>query len=254
MPTWKLTIAWDGRAYVGWQRQPNEHSVQGVLEAALSSVFGGSPVLAIASGRTDAGVHAMAQIVSFVAKEARSAHQVVAGVNAHLPMDVAVLAAEVAPDDFHARTWTQEKTYRYRILPGRPRCPHRDGHVWHMRHELDLSAMAEAASAVVGKHDMRSFRAQGCASSHPVRRIVSARVSEADDEVHLEFVGHGFLRHQVRIMVGTLSEIGLGRRPVEGMAEALAARERLAAGPTAPAHGLWLMAVVMGDHAHPRDD
>ena len=247
MTTWRLTLAWNGAAYVGWQRQAKGRSIQAVVEDALSRALGGEGVRVNASGRTDAGVHTLGQIVGFTAETHRSPEAMVAALNQHLPPDIAALDAAPMPPDFRPRRWVRRKLYRYRVLNRAARCPFRDGFVWHWRQALDLDAMVAAAPALEGRHDYTSFRAQGCGALHPVRTIEQVQVRRDGDEVHLDFVGNGFLRHQVRIMSGTLLEIGAGRRPPGELREILEARDRARAGRTAPAHGLWLMQVELGD-------
>lgn len=244
---WRLRLAWRGTDYVGWQRQPNGRSIQEVVEEAVVRALGGEQVRVTASGRTDAGVHALSQFVSFRAETARSPEALVAALNHALPRDIAALEAAVAPPDFDVRRWVRRKLYRYRVLHRPTRCPFREGLAWHWRGPLDLDAMDAAARLLEGRHDFSSFRAQGCGAAHPNRLIERARVSAVDDEVHLEFTGNGFLRHQVRIMSGTLMEVGQGRRSVDDFATLLAARSRERAGRTAPAEGLWLVSVELGD-------
>ncbi|MCB9778339.1 MAG: tRNA pseudouridine(38-40) synthase TruA [Alphaproteobacteria bacterium] len=248
--SWRLELCWDGRAFVGWQRQPEGRTVQAEVEDALARVLGGERVVARASGRTDAGVHALQQVVAFECATARDATALERGLNHHLPVDVACLVARPAPPGFEPRRCTVGKTYRYRVFQRRARCPFRRGLVWHRHGPLDVAAMRTAAQALVGRHDFSSFQAQGCAAAHPVRRIAAVRIrDEADpDELWLEFDGHGFLRHQVRIMVGTLVEVGRGRQAPEWVAEVRDARDRDRAGPTVPAEGLWLVSVDCPDH------
>jgi tRNA pseudouridine38-40 synthase len=218
------------------------------VESALCRVLGGEDVRVDATGRTDAGVHARAQVVGFRARTPRDARALRKGLDALLPDDIACLEVRPAPEGFDPRRWTRGKHYRYRILLRDGRCPFRARWTWRMRPGLDLDAMALAAQRLVGTHDFSSFRASGCGAAHAERTLVSAAVRhDGTDEVHLDFHGNGFLRHQVRIMVGTLVDVGQGRRAPTAVAEALAARDRAAAGPTAPAHGLWLMSADVGD-------
>lgn len=242
MQTWRLDLSWDGRPYLGWQRQPQGPTVQQAVEEALAVVLD-APARVEASGRTDAGVHALQQVVAFRTAARRSPRGLVGGLNHHLPRDIACLAAQEAPEGFDPRRWTRGKLYRYRILVRRPRCPFRRGLTWHLGQDLDVQAMARAAAALPGTHDFTSFQAQGCAAEHPVRRLSAARVQTHEDEVWLEMEGHGFLRHQVRIMAGTLVEVGLGRQQEGWPGQVLAARDRTRAGPTLPAEGLWLVRV-----------
>ncbi len=243
---WCLRVAWDGSAYVGWQRQPNGRSIQSTVEEALERLSGGRR-LASASGRTDAGVHARAQVVSVDLPSGWKPARVMGGLNHHLPRDIVCLSAERAPDAFDPRRWVDRKRYRYRVLARRPRCPFRDGHTWLVRFPLDVESMSAAAGSLPGRHDFSAFRARGCSAAHPVRTLNSAEVLRADEELHLDFVGNGFLRHQVRIMVGTLVEVGAGRMPASTGSELLSRGDRAEAGPTAPSQGLWLMEVELAD-------
>jgi tRNA pseudouridine38-40 synthase len=240
-------LCWDGGAYVGWQRQPNGPSIQAAVEAALRQLLGGESVTVRATGRTDAGVHAAIQIAGFRCQTARTPTALKRGLNACLPRDIACLGVAAAPLDFDPRRWTLGKRYRYRLLVREPRCPFREGFVWHLADSLDVPAIRLAAGELEGRHDFGAFRAAGCGAAHAVRTIERVDVARSDDEVHIDFVGNGFLRHQVRIMVGTLVEVGRGRRTGQQVAAALAARDRAQAGPTAPAAGLWLQEVLMGD-------
>lgn len=239
---WKLTVEYDGGAYVGWERQPNGPSIQQLLEEAAAPLVGHA-VRIEGSGRTDAGVHAEGQVAAFSTTTERPAKAVRDGLNARLPADVAVVAAELVEPDFDPRRSARIKHYRYRWLDRPVRSPLRRGRVWHLRRPLDAAVMHDAVLPLIGEHDFSSFRAAGCGAAHARRTIPSLAVHRHDDEVHLDALGHGFLRHMIRIVAGTLTEVGLGRWPVERVAEALAARQRSAAGPTAPAHGLVLLSV-----------
>jgi len=245
---WQATIAWRGNAYVGWQRQPNGQSIQAEVERAIGALCATEPVPVVASGRTDSGVHAEAQIIGFKTPVPREIRGLVEGVNHHLPDDIAIISAAPAPEGFCPRRWARRKLYRYRILNRPGRCPFRKTLAWHMRHELNVPAMQSAAKALVGEHDFTSFRAARCMAASPVRTIHSAEVTETGDgEVRLEFIGNGFLRHQVRIMTGTLVSVGVGTLPADSIPDVIAAQDRAAAGRTAPGHGLTLVWVKMGD-------
>ncbi len=248
---WRATLAWRGDAYAGWQLQPNVRTIQGEIENALSRLCGNvSTIRVSATGRTDSGVHAEMQIVGFRLPVERLPHQVVAGINQFTDEDIVCLHAEPVADDFSPRAWTKQKLYRYRILNRVQACPFRRGVVWHMKHCLDVDSMATASSCFVGKHDYTSFRAAGCSAKTSVRHILSAEVQAMDnDEIHFDFMGHGFLRHQVRIMVGTLVDVGLGRTAPDAVGAIRDARDRSRAGRTAPAHGLTLVSVELLDSA-----
>ncbi len=242
MTRWRLDLEYDGGAFAGYQLQPNADTVQAALERALSTLFD-HPVRAHAAGRTDTGVHAEQQVVVFDSEVARSPHQVREGLNALLPEAVACLQARVVADGFDPRRHPHTKTYVYSWLDRAARSPLRRHRVWAVRRTLDPDAMHRAVEAVVGTHDFSSFRAEGCTSTHPVRTVPSAVVERAGDEVHLVIRGTGFLRHMVRILAGTLTDVGLGRRPDSHVTDVLAARNRGRAGITAPAQGLCLASI-----------
>jgi tRNA pseudouridine38-40 synthase len=231
---------------VGWQVQPGGRSIQAVVEAALAKMAG-HPVVVTASGRTDSGVHALAQVISFDLLVDRPAHSVRDGMNAHLPDDVACVDAARAPEGFDARRWVLRKRYRYAWLDRRARSPWWDGTTWHHSRRLDAEAMDRAAQALVGRHDFTAFRAAGCGAAHAVRTIERASVRRDGDRVLFDVEGNGFLRHMVRIIAGTLTDVGLGARGEDALALAITARTRAEAGRTAPARGLTLMEVVYGD-------
>ncbi len=243
---WRLELSWLGTSFVGWQRQARGSSVQGEVERAASAILGGETVTVKATGRTDAGVHAAQQFAVLRCHTPRSAAELRDGLNHLLPPDIVALDVQPAPADFDPRRWTRSKLYRYRWLVRRIPCPFRRDRTLLWRRRLDPAAMHEAAQALVGRHDFSSFRATGCAAHNPVRKLVAISVAPDADEVRLDVQGNGFLRHQVRIIAGTLAEVGRGAWPVDRVAQALAAARRDAAGPTAPAHGLWLMAVELG--------
>lgn len=247
---WRATLQHHGRDFVGWQVQPEGRSVQAVLEAALEA-FCGAAVTAHASGRTDAGVHALGQVVHFDLPVRRSAASVRDGLNAHLPDDVAVIDAAPVPADFDARRWVLRKRYRYAWLDRRARSPLLADRAWHLGRALDVDAMTAAAAALVGRHDFSAFRAAGCGAAHAERLIQDVAVAREGELVVLDVVGNGFLRHMVRIVAGTLTDVGLGRRPPGWVAEVLAGRDRALAGKTAPAHGLTLVEVTYGDGPNP---
>jgi len=243
---WRIDVEYDGLAFAGWQIQPDARTVQGVLEAAVEQVFQG-PARVHGAGRTDAGVSARQQVACFDHEVRRPAKAVVHGLNHHLPDDVAVLEAREVGDAFHPRHSPHRKVYRYTWLerPARPVLER--GRCWHSRGPLDAEAMHEAVQALVGTHDMSSFRAAGCSATHPVRTIQEGSVRRVGDRVELRLVGTGFLRHQVRIVAGTLNDIGAGRRDPAHLEAVLAARDRGRAGRTAPAEGLLLERIDYDD-------
>jgi tRNA pseudouridine38-40 synthase len=253
----KLTLAYDGTAYVGWQRQSNGVSIQGLVEEALLPIEG-RPVPVAGSGRTDAGVHALGQVASFTLAHAIPPSDLVAALNARLPPDVRVLSAEVEADTFHARFSAVRKRYAYRIddTPGTD--PFERHRSWHVPHALDLAAMRAALPVITGTHDFAAFAAAGGGPATTVRTIEGATLERAprlldalgssrgEGILVLTLTGDGFLRHMVRNIAGTLAEIGAGRREPGALAELLASRDRRLAGPTAPPGGLYLVSVEYG--------
>ncbi len=243
MTRYKLTLEYDGRGFVGWQRQDNGPSVQAALEAAVKR-FCGEAVTAHAAGRTDAGVHALAQVAHIDLDKETGADTLRDALNFHLkPAAVAVLAAEAVADDFHARFSATERAYRYRIVNRRAPLALDRGRAWFVPVPLDAGAMHEAARALLGKHDFTSFRAGGCQAKSPVKTLDALEVSRDGDEIRIEARARSFLHHQVRNMAGSLRLAGEGKWSRADMERALAARDRRAAGPTAPADGLYLIGV-----------
>ena len=236
-------LEYDGANFAGWQQQAKGRTVEAELKRALREVTGKDHTV-YAAGRTDAGAHAEGQVVSFQTDGRLSPHRLVAALNARLPDDVAVLSAEEVPGDFHARYSARWRRYRYRYLDRQSRPALERGRCWHVRGTLDVAAMAEAAGALVGRHDWTSF----CSASEPapdrVREMRSARVARKGAFVELELVAEGFLRGLVRSIAGALAEVGRGERPPEWVGKVLGARDRRQAPRTAPAGGLTLMEVV----------
>jgi len=241
--TFKITLAYDGTAFVGWQRQAAGVSIQGLLEEALARLDHGE-VIVSGAGRTDAGVHALGQVASLSLRRAIDGPSLVRSLNASLPDSVRVLEADLVPDTFHARYSARRKTYRYRLWNADVLSPFERQYVWHVYGPLDRDAMAAAAMLIEGCHDFAAFRAAGGRTRSTDREVFSSRVVAGLSPLILyEVSGSGFLRHMVRNVVGTLVEIGRGRRPIEWMSEVLAGRDRRQAGPTAPARGLVLVSV-----------
>lgn len=243
MTTWRIHLEYDGTAYSGWQYQPNALTIQEVVEKALNRVLDSEGVTLHASGRTDAGVHALGQVCSFQTQATRRPAQIRDGLNALMPLDVSCWHAEQVSDDFHARFSATGKLYRYRIrtLPFRSALDR--GRAWQRRQSLDPQAMRQALSYVIGTHDFTSFRGQGCTAKSPIREVVSATVERRDGEMVFEFQGKGFLRRMVRNLVGSAVVVGAGRRPPEWMGQVLNERDRSQAGPGAPSCGLYLVRV-----------
>ncbi|MBE3135556.1 MAG: tRNA pseudouridine(38-40) synthase TruA [Acidobacteria bacterium] len=266
--TLKLTLAYDGTDYVGWQRQAEGVSIQGLIEAALSAIEG-RHVTVTGAGRTDAGVHALGQVASTVFMHDLDTTRLRRALNAMLPPEVRILAVEEAPAAFHARRGACAKTYRYCIASGEMVSPFERRYVWHVRQALNPDAMAAAARLLEGRHDFAGFQAAGSAIATTVRTVFSSTLRPAGDEDQFwppgaraagrdapsrlllvyDVTGDGFLRHMVRTIVGTLVDIGSGRRDPHAIDTVLAARQRQAAGPTAPASGLCLVRVAFDPQA-----
>lgn len=243
MRTLKLTIAYDGTQYVGWQRQAEGESVQGLLETALSR-FEGAPVTVHGAGRTDAGVHALGQVASVSVHFDHDVRTLARALNAQLPDDVRVLDVAEVADGFHARFSATAKTYRYQMRPGVVAPPFDRAFVWHLAEPLDVDAMDRAARALLGTHDFAAFQSAGGDVRDAVRTLDRSQVARAEGGLVLyEVRGNGFLRHMVRAIVGTLVEVGRGRWPVADVAAILSGADRARAGATAPAHGLVLVRV-----------
>lgn len=243
MTRWKITIEYDGGGFVGWQRQENGLSVQQTLEQAVRR-FAREDVSLIAAGRTDSGVHALGQVAHFDMERQTDAATVRDALNYHCrPHPVAVLSAEAVDADFHARFAAKSRHYLYRIL-NRHTPPILDaGRVWHVTARLDAAAMHEAAQALIGKHDFSSFRAAACQADSPVKTLDALDVARVGAEIHLTVSARSFLHNQVRILTGTLKLVGEGKWDRDDPRRALEARDRTAAGPTAPAVGLYLTRV-----------
>jgi tRNA pseudouridine38-40 synthase len=244
MPRYALQIEYDGTGFVGWQRQDTGLSIQSVLEDAASRLSGGAPVPSIVAGRTDAGVHAEAQVVQIDLPRDIEPGKLRDALNFHMkPHLVVVRRAALAPEGWNARFSAIGRSYRFRILNRRPRPALEVRRAWHVERWLDAGAMHEAAQHLVGRHDFTSFRAASCQAKGPIRTLDRLDVSRAGEVIEVVAEARSFLHHQVRNMVGTLKLIGEGTWPVEAMAAVLAARNRSAAGPTAPPEGLYLIGV-----------
>lgn len=246
MRTVKLTLAYDGAAYAGWQVQPGETTVQEVLERAIEKVTG-HEVRTIASGRTDAGVHALGQVVGFRTETHLSADVLRRALNAELPHDVAVLEAADAEEGFHPIRDAVRKRYRYVIHDGPVRDVFRRRYCWQYNRRLDAASMARAARALLGRHDSSSFETSGAKRKDSIRTIHEIQIErgrgEDRDLVTIEIEADGFLYNMVRTIVGTLVEVGRGAEDESWVAQVLAAADRRAAGPTAPPQGLFLVRV-----------
>jgi tRNA pseudouridine38-40 synthase len=243
MPTFKITVAYDGTGFVGWQRQASGTSIQGLLEDAFTELDG-AEVAVMGAGRTDAGVHALAQVASASLSRQIDADTIVRAINTRLPAAVRVLSASEVSANFRVRFDARSKTYRYRIWNAEVLCPFERQYAWHVPVPmLDADAMASAASRLAGQHDFVAFQAAGSDAQRTERVVMASRVQRSRDLITYEICGNGFLRHMVRSIVGTLVEVGRGSRPVEWMSRVLESRDRARAGRTAPPEGLFLVGV-----------
>ncbi len=243
MPRYKLLIEYDGSGFVGWQRQDNGLGVQQVVEEAVQA-FAGETTLVQCAGRTDAGVHAFGQVAHVDLARDWKPDRVRDALNAHLRSHaVSVVAVDAVDEDFHARFSARERAYEYRILNRRAPPAIERGHVWWLPRPLDSDAMAMAARELLGHHDFTTFRAVGCQANSPEKTLDQLDVARFGEMIVVTARARSFLHHQVRNMVGTLTLVGDGKWQASDIADALAARNRQAGGPTAPADGLYLTGV-----------
>lgn len=248
MPRYKLTIEYDGTPFSGWQKHADTLTVQGVMEAAAAKFLGtGVPVEVQCAGRTDSGVHARGQIAHIDLPTPRDVFNVRQGLNMlMLPHPVSVIVAEEVADDFHARFDAKTRHYLYRITNRSSRLALDAMRSWQVHGEMNLAAMREAASHLIGHHDFSSFRAGECQAKSPMKTLDTLEILQRQnkpEEIMIRTSARSFLHHQVRNMVGTLVHVGLGKWPAVRVKEALEAKDRRAGGPMAPAHGLYLMRV-----------
>jgi tRNA pseudouridine38-40 synthase len=243
VPRYRIKVEYDGGPFVGWQRQESGPSIQAALEDAVFA-FSGERVLVQGAGRTDAGVHARGQVAHFDLATEKPTEEVRGALNYHLkPNPIAVPTVEVAPPDFNARFSATWRRYLYRILNRRTRPGIDRGFVWHVPVPLDLAAMADAASVLVGRHDFNSFRSVSCQARSSLKTLDLLAVRREGEEILIDVGARSFLHNQVRILVGTLQLVGRGQWTKSDTEEALAARDRTRAGPTAPPQGLCLVEV-----------
>jgi tRNA pseudouridine38-40 synthase len=242
LPNFKITIAYDGTDFVGWQRQTEGISVQGLLEQAFEALDG-RPVAVAGAGRTDAGVHALAQTASVPLARAIDPASLVAAINARLPPTVRVLSAVEVADTFHARFDAKTKIYRYRIWNADVIPPFERLYAWHVTTPLDVVAMGAAARLLDGRYDFTAFQGTGAEAHTAERTVLRSTVVRTGDLTTYDICGDGFLRHMVRSIVGSLVEVGRGKQPASWMTDVLASRDRARAGQTAPARGLFLVSV-----------
>ncbi len=246
MRFFKLTLSYDGTAYAGWQIQANANTIQAELERALHDVTG-EQTRVVASGRTDAGVHALAQVVSFSSGTRLTTDVLAKAIDANLPRDIAVSDVREAPEGFHAIRDAVGKRYRYIIQDGPTYDVFARAYAWYVHGRLDVEAMGTAAQTLLGTHDFSSFEASGSERATSVRTIrdavVERRPGDHLDRIFIEIEADGFLYNMVRNIVGTLAEVGRGKQPADWVAGVLAAKDRKLAGMTAPPHGLYLVRV-----------
>lgn len=247
MPRYKITFAYDGTKFAGFQIQPNQRTVEQTLKTIVNRMAKNpTPAIpVIGSGRTDAGVHALNQVAHFDFPFDIPERSMVRALNSQLPLDIVVKKAEIVPKTFHARYNAHRKRYRYRVKQGEFVDPFRRNYTAHYKYPVDIGKMQTAAQDLVGTHDFTSFVASGSQAKSNVRTIYETKVYHDDalDEIVFEFVGNGFLYNQVRIMVALLLEIGNGQRPLDDVKRVMAAKDRQQARMTAPASGLYLVDV-----------
>lgn len=249
MATFKLTIEYDGTAYAGWQRQPDRPTVQASVEAAIQRVTQ-IAISVIGAGRTDAGAHALGQVASFRSDKPLTAEDWLRALNTLLPPDISVRSAERVADDFHARYSARGKLYEYRILNRLLRSALERNRAWHLRGRLDVEAMREGARLLVGLHDFSSFQGHPTDTENPVCDLTRLEITPSSPLplsdpclIRIQAEADRFLKQMVRAIVGTLVEVGQGKRAAQDMKAILDAKDRRAAGVTAPAHGLYLIRV-----------
>lgn len=238
-----LSVEYDGSRFHGWQYQPRQRTVQGVVQEAVSRIAN-TPVDVFAAGRTDTGVHALNQVVHFDTDVFRAEHNWLMGLNSNLPDDVCVKWIKNVPDSFHARFSAVKRRYRYLILNRDSRSALHHKRMWWYYKSLDENNMQLAANMLLGQHDFSAFRAQECQAKSPIKTLDKILVTRRDDCIAVDVEARSFLHHMVRNLLGVLVPVGEGKRPVNWVAEVLQSRDRNLAGVTAPAHGLYLTQVV----------
>jgi len=243
MPRYKLTVEYDGRPFAGWQIQADQLTVQGLLTSAVEALSG-DKTLVQGAGRTDAGVHARAQIAHVDLTKEWDTDTIRDALNAHLrPHPIAILAAERAADDFNARTSAIRRHYLYRIINRRADLTLEAGRAWRVPRPLDAATMHAAAQRLVGKHDFTTFRSTECQAQSPVKTLDVLKVERGGEDIYMTSVARSFLHNQVRSMVGSLVLVGEGKWAPDDLAKVLDARDRTACGAVAPPDGLYLMKV-----------
>jgi len=238
----KLTVEYDGTNYHGWQIQTTGETIQSVLERAVSTFLRKSTRIT-GSGRTDAGVHALGQVVNFFSDKEYEPHRIRRALNALTPFDITIKEVAIVPDSFDARRDGRSRVYEYHILNRPTPSPFHLNRAWHVHQPLDVNAMREAIPCLIGEHDFSSFRAAGCDAEHPVRKVYANSLDRCGELLVYTIEATAFLRHMVRNIIGTVAEVGLGLRTPQSFVELLEVRDRTKAGVTAPAHGLFLVEV-----------
>ena len=244
----RLLIEYDGSAYSGWQRQPGQATIQGSVEAAIQKMTGTAPALQVA-GRTDSGVHALAQVANFKVVSKTPAWQFARGINHFLPRDISIHTSCEVPPGFNSRFDSVSKRYRYRVYQGPQPTALDRGRAWWLLAPMDLSILRQGANLLRGEHDFNAFRSTHCDAEHAVRLIHSIEIEQSARPplgryTDITFHANAFCRHMCRILAGTLVETALGKRSLAGISTALASRKRTAAGVTAPPGGLTLLEVL----------
>ena len=240
--TYKLTIEYDGTLYHGWQKQPHQSTIQAAIEKALLLITG-EAVSIVGAGRTDAGVHALAQVAHFHLTRSKEPHKLLAGINALLPQDISIRKLERVDSSFHARFGATRKTYCYFLDNGPTRSPHLRHTAWHIKTPINMSHMRRAASYLIGKRDFSSLIAADHDAKSRILDLQEVRITKKKEQIVFTLVASRFLKYMVRNIVGLLVEVGTGRRRPSEMIPILEAMDRRCAGRTAPAHGLFLMKV-----------
>jgi tRNA pseudouridine38-40 synthase len=236
----KLIIEYDGTNYQGWQVQPKGQTIQGILEEKLG-LLTGEPVQLFGSGRTDSGVHALGQVAHFKTQNRMDIPTIQRALNSLLPPDILIQKAEEVGEGFHARKHSKSKVYEYRILNRRLRSVFDRGYVWHIPQKLNLTEMKKATQSIIGEHDFAAFRTVGSPTRTTVRRVIRAEWKRGRDGIiRFEIEANGFLKQMVRSIIGTLVEIGKGKRKASDLRKIMNSKDRKKAGPTAPAQGLFL--------------
>jgi len=239
----KLTIEYDGKSFNGWQKQPNKLNIQGEIEQVISSITGEEKIELNASGRTDAGVHALGQVANFKTNSNIPIEKIAIAINSRLKKSIVIKKAEEVDDRFHSRYNCKRKTYRYIINNSNNGTAIYRNLEYYVPQKLDVLKMQEAVKYFEGEHDFKGFKASGTSSKSSVRIIYDAKVKQENDKVYIELTGNGFLYNMVRIIAGTLVDVGLGKTNVEDMGEILSSKDRSRAGKTLPPQGLYLVKV-----------